>query len=214
MTIDRNVVPVVKQERAQVTVAMLLEATIDALGEHGESGVRLDDILDTTGVSRSSLYHHFGDRDGLIDAARVVVFARDVDADIREIDRVLDRATTAREFREGLERVTAATQSPARRAKRMQRAYTIGASQARPELATALATEQERLTDRIATIVLGAQAKGWLRRDLDPRAVAVLVQAYTLGRVVSDIDANPVTPAGWDGLINVVSEALMAPDAD
>ncbi len=211
MTNHRDVVPVVKQERAQATVSSLLEATIDSLEAHGESGVRLDDILDTTGVARSSLYHHFGDRDGLIDAARVVIFSRDVDADIRDLDRLLERASTAEEFRDGLHRVTAATQSPARRAKRMQRAYTIGAAQARPELAAALATEQQRLTDRLTTIVLGAQARGWVRNDLDPRAVAVLVQAYTLGRVVSDIDAKTVEQDGWVGLIAVLADAIMAP---
>lgn len=209
-----HVVPVVKQERAQATVELLLEATIDSLERRGESGVRLDDILDATGVSRSSLYHHFGDRDGLIDAARVVIFARDVDADIRELDRVLERANSAEEFRSGVRQVTATTQSPTRRARRMQRAYTIGASLSRPQLAMALASEQQRLTDRIAAIVLDAQAKGWLRHDVDPRAVAVLVQGYTLGRVLSDIDAEPVDQAGWDGLIDTLTGALMAPDPD
>lgn len=214
MSNDRGVVPVVKQERAQATVSALLEATIDSLESHGESGVRLDDILDSTGVARSSLYHHFGDRDGLIDAARVVIFSRDVDADIRDLHRILERATTAEEFREGLYRVTASTQSPARRAKRMQRAYTIGAAQARPQLAAALSIEQQRLTDRLAAIVVGAQAKGWVRNDIDPRAMAVLVQAYTLGRVVGDIDLTPVDQTQWVGLIAVLTDAIMVSTTD
>ena len=215
MTVDKQVVPVVKQERAQATVALLLEATMDALEAHGESGVRLDDILVTTGVSRSSLYHHFGDRDGLIDAARVVMFSRWVEADIRDLERALTKAATAADFREAFRRILVASQSPKRRASRLERAYTIGASKARPALAAALATEQRRLSERTETFVLAAQAKGWMQRNLDAAAVAVFIQAVGTGRVVSDIDARPVDPEHWVALLwHIAETSLLNSSAD
>ena len=214
MSVDRKIVPVVKQERAQATVALLLEATIDALEAHGESGVRLDDILDTTGVSRSSLYHHFGDRDGLIDAARLVMFTRAVDSDLVDLERAIDRAQSAEAFRASIEQMNTAVQSPKRQPGRLRRAYTLGATKTRPQLAEALASEQRRLTERYTMLIQAAQVRGWVRRDLDASAVAVYLQAVTLGRIVSDIDTRPVDPGSWRDLIwHVLESSILSDDS-
>jgi AcrR family transcriptional regulator len=204
-----HVLPQTKQERARSTVDQLIEATIAALEAHGESGVRLEDIFDSTGVARSSLYHHFGDRDGLIDAARLVQFSRMVDADIASIELLSTVASNAEEFREGLLALTMATQSDERRTNRLRRLSTLGASANRPALAEALAAEQERLTDRLADVVVTAQERGWVRADLDPRALASFVQAYSLGRVVMDIDPSPADHSAWVALVTHIGDAAL-----
>ena len=202
----------VKQERAQATVATLLEATIAALEANGESGIRLDDILDATGVSRSSLYHHFGDRDGLIDAARMVLFTRNIEEDLRTLESALEQATTAEEFRQSMHAVIDATQDPRRRDSRLQRAYTIGASKARESLATALADAQRRITEGQTRFIQGAQLRGWVRRDLDAQALAVFIQAFTLGRTISDVDAKPLDPEVWSGFVRYVVDTAILTD--
>jgi hypothetical protein len=41
----------------------------------------------------------------------------------------------------------------------------------------------------------------------------VLIQAYTLGRIVDDIVDEPVDPAAWNDLImKVISQVLAAPE--
>jgi len=42
----------------------------------------------------------------------------------------------------------------------------------------------------------------------------VLIQAYTLGRIVDDIVEEPVDPAAWNELImQVITRVLVAPES-
>ncbi|MEN9660886.1 MAG: hypothetical protein RLZZ443_815, partial [Actinomycetota bacterium] len=51
----------------------------------GETAVRVQEISSETGVSIGSIYHHFGDREGLIRAAYVRQFTESVSADIERL---------------------------------------------------------------------------------------------------------------------------------
>ena len=44
-------VPQPIQARAEATVSVVIEATIKAIEAHGEASVRIDDILQETGIS-------------------------------------------------------------------------------------------------------------------------------------------------------------------
>jgi len=72
-----------------------------------------------------------------------------------------------------------------------------------------LGIEQERLTDSLADIVRELQARNWVRRSLDPRAVAILIQAYTIGRAVDDVTPNHVDPDAWVAVIDLVMDSVL-----
>ena len=59
-----------RQQRAIEKIDAVVEAAMAALEREGESGVRIAEICDVTGVSYGTVYHHFGDRAGLIRAAQ------------------------------------------------------------------------------------------------------------------------------------------------
>jgi hypothetical protein len=44
---------------------------------------------------------------------------------------------------------------------------------------------------------------GWVRNDVDPRAVAVFVQSYNLARVLVDLDTEPVSANEWENVVRV-----------
>jgi AcrR family transcriptional regulator len=48
---------------------MMLQATLTLIAEHGVSGVTVDTVSATTGVSKATLYRHWGSRAKLIHAA-------------------------------------------------------------------------------------------------------------------------------------------------
>ncbi|MFZ4718096.1 MAG: TetR family transcriptional regulator C-terminal domain-containing protein [Ilumatobacteraceae bacterium] len=82
-----------------------------------------------------------------------------------------------------------------------------------PELRDLLATEQRRLTDTLVELVAGGQGRGWVSRDVDPYAMAVLVQAYTLGRVVDDVTGQQMDPAAWTAVVSrIVDHVIIASD--
>jgi uncharacterized Ntn-hydrolase superfamily protein len=71
-----------------------------------------------------------------------------------------------------------------------------------------LSVEQERLTVTLMDAIHMAQEKGWVRSDVDARAIAVFLQAYTLGRTVDDVAVNHLDPDAWTSLIKVVTGPL------
>ena len=57
-----------RKERGRATRERLLEAGREQFGAHGYEGASLDAILDTAGVKRGALYHHFESKQELFDA--------------------------------------------------------------------------------------------------------------------------------------------------
>lgn len=179
----------------------LLETMVRMLDDKPAEMLTCDEVLAEAGVSRGSLYHHFQDYPDLVEHALVARFARQVDGSVEALTTALDTAASRDEFRDLLVELTRRAQLPGRASRRMERIVTFAHSANSPRLRAMLAAEQQRLTDAQAELVADAQGKGWVAPDLDPQAVAVLIQAYTLGRVVDDITPEPVDPAVWVALI-------------
>jgi hypothetical protein len=55
-----------------------------------------------------------------------------------------------------------------------------------------------------------AQARSWLRPDLNVAAAALLVQAYTFGTVIDDIALEPIDGAAWLDLTSSLFESFFA----
>ena len=66
MPSNNKAVPQPKQVRAVDTIALVISEADKALKAGGEASVRIQEISKAARVSIGSIYHHFGDRDGLI----------------------------------------------------------------------------------------------------------------------------------------------------
>ena len=77
-----------------------------------------------------------------------------------------------------------------------------------PRLAARLAGEQARLTDALADLFRLAQSRRWMSRRFDPHAAAVLIQAYTLGRIVDDVVGSPMDPDAWNAIVNQIVDRV------
>ena len=192
------------------TRVMLVDLAVAELDNMPPEEVTLEAIVSASGLTRGAIYHHFGDFAELIEAALVVRFARSVDESIVTLTQVATSARTREEILAGIAAITAATQDPDRKSIRFARAHVLTLASVNPRLGAALDSEQLRLTDALAGLIADAQEKGWFNREFDPRAAAVLIQAYTLGRIVDDITTEPVDPAEWQRLIMRVIERVFA----
>lgn len=196
-------VPQPVQARAESTVSTVIEATIRAIEAGGEASVRIDDILKETGISKGSLYHHFGGREGLIAAARVTQFSRFVAEDAKNIRDTLTKTNTLEEFIAATSALVELGDSIERARARHNRLSVIASSYGRPELRQSLVLQQHSHTETIAEAVRYGQQKGWIRTDVNARALAVFVQGYNLARVLLEIDTEPVPNADWDHVVRV-----------
>lgn len=79
----------------------ILDATEALLLESGHSGFSVRKLVERCGYSAPTLYHHFRDKDGLIDALleeRLTLFARDIEAVPLVADPVENLRSLARAF--------------------------------------------------------------------------------------------------------------------
>jgi len=193
-------------KNAHPTKVALVNTVVELLENHRADEITSEQVLEISSISKGSLYHHFIDFSALIDTARVIRYSRWVDRSIQLLTDVTTSTKTREEFFAGLTEVTKLTQSPSSRSSRFERARILGLAEGNPRLMHDLGEEQQRLTDSITDLVREGQERGYMRKDLDASAIAVLIQAYTLGRIVDDVTVNHVDPEKWIQLISEVVE--------
>jgi len=183
------------------TKTRLIETTAELLENAFPQEIQVDEILEKSGVSKGSLYHHFEDLGELLEAAQVFRYSAWVDRSIGLIVPVLSGAKNRDDVIEGLRTLTKYTQSSEYRATRFLRARTLANSEISERFTKALGAEQDRLTSALEDLIAEAKNKGLFRDHLDNRVIAVFIQSYTLGKIVDDIVPTPISQEKWDDFI-------------
>lgn len=192
------------------TKRQLLECAIGMLETSGPNQLLIDDVLTQSGVSKGSLYYHFEDFPHLVESALVELYRRDVDRAVEYINEIRATANCADDLVAAISLINARIHAPAFAKVRFQRAFTIAMAGFSPRLAEAIAPVQKRFIDSLAQFIAEAQAAGWASNDYEPRAAAMLIQAYTLGRLGNDFSPAPVQQQDWLDIINLVIRRVLA----
>ncbi len=188
----------------------VLDAVAERLETSDEASIRIPEICESTGINYGSVYHHFGSRDGVIEAAYEMIFTRLAEQDLEMLHEANIAVSTFEAYVGAMAPlVDIVSNGDARRARRALRLRIVAASQTRPPLRELIAQAQMRLTDELTQIVRYGQDRGWLRNDLNAHLIAVLMQALVFGRNLDDASAKPVGDDQWGGAMAVVfSEVL------
>jgi AcrR family transcriptional regulator len=191
-------------EAGNETRQRLLTTAVDMLDDMQEKDVSAAEILRRTGIARGSLYHFWDSIGELIEEAYLVRYSRFVEKSGGVIKQLLAECTTKEDFFNGLSKVTELTQDPARKANRYERARILGMAEKNDKFRKALGKVQQELTDLFTEQFTEVQNRGWFNKDFDARAAAVLIQAYTLGKIVDDVVENPMNAISWNDLIGLI----------
>lgn len=193
----------------------LIEVTVELIGEVGLDDVDMHEVLQRGGVTSGALYHHFRDMAHLLEEAMARRFPTGVRESLDMMNEGLAEASTLSEYQDFMRQVAEVSQAPENKVRRMERAHYLALAFANQSLHEVIARQQSEITTDLAQVLTGAQQRGWLRKDLNPRAVAVFIQAYTLGRIIDDITHDPLDPSDWNQLIvTVMTQALSEPTGD
>jgi len=201
-----------RADRSRATRERILEVVSEQLEEGGENAVRVDAVRDLSGVSIGSIYHHFGDRDGLIVAGQLFRYARYAEAEIAVLSEVVQQASNVVEFQRAIRQLSVSASSAVRQAQRWARIGALSSTVGRAGLAVEVQAVHTRLTDEFAAHVAQGQARGLFRSDLDARAVALFIESYSLGYVLNDVDEHPVPEEDWEKVVAAVLDALLVVD--
>lgn len=187
-----------KQQRAQVTINSVIAATVEAMRQGGESAVRVQELSAKTGVSIGSIYHHFGDRNGLIREALVFQFAENARQDIERVRTWISKIHSTQDLSDNYDRMVKFLDSHFEHQSASERAAILGAMTAKPELREALAQVQHELTNNLAEAMQMLKDRGILKEFITPRAAATILSGMLFGKVIAELDTEPVSDLEWN----------------
>lgn len=183
----------------------ILAAAVTVLRTRGADAIRIEDILITAKASASSLYHHFGDRQGLVKAA-VAVLNEHLAAS--EDPGHLDAGYAARTHEEfcdyivgQLRRAATSDENRTRRTLRVQ-----GAAAAIGEPPAADTQFQVLVTSTIAALFEDAKARRIINPELDSFAYCAWFQSMLLGQLLTE----PTQP-DVERWLEIATPAALAP---
>ena len=194
---------------AHPTKVHLTEAAATLIDELGSQGFTVEQLLDKSNISKGSLYHHFEDFHDVIMQAQVLRFARYVEEDIAALANVLLASKSREDLFGRLDLISRATHDPARSVRRADRIEILAGARHSEKMKNALGPTQARLTGAIADIVRELKAKEFISENLDPGAVAVFIQAYSLGLIVNDVSNEPIDLEEWHAMISRMTRGLL-----
>jgi AcrR family transcriptional regulator len=192
------------------TKVTLVATVVSMLDEMAFEDIHSEDVLERSGVSKGSLYHHFEAFSDLLSAALVFRFSQEVDIKIDFYSKILASAHSEEELFQGIASVTDATQKIETKGTRLERARVLALSESNPTLAKELAEVQDRLTDAVTELISESINRGFVRPDVDPRSLATFFQAYSLGKVIDDIAGNNVEHDEYMKLLDLVLRSSFA----
>jgi AcrR family transcriptional regulator len=192
------------------TKRALVQTVLDQLKTKKPSDLTSELILETSGISKGSLYHHFEDFDDLIETAQVFRYAAYVDQSINLLTKVFQISKNKDEMVVELKKITRFTQAPNLMPQRMDRATSISLANANPRMMKKMNAQQDRLNEAIIDIFREARDRGWINKEVDLHAGALFIQAYTLGIIINDVSGTKVDIKAWDELIDMFLEKVIA----
>lgn len=175
----------------------LIHVTVEALDELGEPNVRLENILATSGVSVSSLYHYFGNLRGLIDAANVVRFNRVYLLDLESTRTALGKARTKDDFRKMVVSIVDDIFLSSRSENRRHRLVALSGVDNNPEFAASIAEAQKANALATTEILVSAKSQGFVPQHFDPVAFGVWFSAQAFGLAVTEIADDDAMNDMW-----------------
>ena len=200
-----------RSQRKKPDLDAILEVAIELVLRHGDSGFRIEELIERTGISKSSLYLHFGDRDGLVGLALSTAFLRDIRNNVDDAAVLLADVKNRKQMEEAIPQlVELALNTPD--VARWQRVMVLASARNRPEMMKRVSEGQTMVNTAIEELVRGLQNSGAVRIDLDAREIGVLIQTAIIGRIFRDIDTE-ITAEDldkWRAILVSVYEGILA----
>ena len=176
----------------------LLKATAATIDKGGEGAVRIRDLTKSSNITAPSIYHFFGSREGLIDAAQAYRFSRGQLQLGNAFSTAIHQCKNKAQFVKLAHQFLTTMFSYERRAIRNVRLNVLGNAVNRPDLSKQLSHVQEESNKVVGESLRYAQSKGWVRDDFNGDMFAAWLNGMVNSRRL--IEMNGIHPLAdeWD----------------
>lgn len=169
----------------QATRTALIAAAMAEFAENGLDTPSLDAICARAGFTRGAFYVHFKDRDELLVAVMEYVLGSFIDALIAAGDGAHDLEHTISRFADAVAGVQDGRTDVVPLPANVPLARVLEATVRSPSLRQTFVRLLEQACERLAVTAVSGQGAGTVRRDIDPRTLALLLVTTALGVTVA-----------------------------
>ena len=177
----------------------ILDLAIAAIDAGGEAAVRVNHIVEEAGVTPPVLYYHFSNRDGLVIAAQIERYSRQIRQDIDAIGQRLSQCQSREELQTTLVDIWEKT-LVGREESRWRRVSVVGSAFARPELEAEVLRAQDEIVAGLVAVLQPCNERGWLREGIDLPSAVAWQHGLLLSRVFIERGAQQGETDEWDQL--------------
>lgn len=195
------------------TAQKILHFAQRELESAGLVNFNLDRVIEASGVSRSSVYHHFGGREGVIAAVELQYLRATIDSGFAEMASLLHDVATGEEAFSLVEIGVLISGSDDQKAMRRQRISNLAMAPNSPETMEMLKQYQDVGTARFATLIRELRDRGFCDPIEPIDGIAHLIQSILLGRILVDILEDPVAEAQWTQSAAATLRLMLRPRA-
>ena len=189
----------------------LIDLALIELDKNGLSGFDLDDLLAKSKISKGSLYHHFGSKNGLITAAEVHLLLATYEQGNRLLRLLVENTKNADEFASHMELMVRTATNDESQESRRRRLRAIALAQNNPTLAEKIKINQIEGSNYLAETMQIAVDKGWLRPDINVRAFSYWQQGMFFGHKLLDISGEDDLKEPWNEIAIIALRAFLQP---
>lgn len=196
------------------TPQLLVSLAIEMIDQHGEDGVKVEPLSRAAGLNVTTIYHWFGNRQGLIDVAQAVRFRRRTRERLGLLEQAVRRTADRPGARTMLDQTLLMHTDSDTIDSQLQRLNALGATYARPTLAAALGTLHHRDRRHLAGILRQLQVPGYISPEVDLEAFSSWMLGIVLAQALLTFDGRPDVLDGVRQLQRMVLQRLLFGDDD
>ena len=189
----------------------LIDLALIELDTKGPSGFDLEGLLAKAKISKGSLYHHFGSKNGLIVAAEMHHVLANYDQGNRLLRLLIENTKNIDEFASHMDLMVRTATNEESEMNRRRRIRAIATAQHSPELAKEVKKSQVEGTNYMAETMQIAVNNGWLRPDINVKAFSYWQQGMFFGHKLLDITDEDDLNDPWNEIALIALKAFLQP---
>lgn len=176
---------------------MILALAITQIDRGGEASIRVKQIAEDAGTSVTSIYHFYGSREGLIEAAQIARFEGGYEGMRAKFLAAAQSVETREDFTQFLEAQVREIFTATHRMNRRRRMNVAGSAIARPDLLSAINDVQRKWYAELVDGLRTAKERGLIGKDADVESIATWHLVTVNGFPAIEGDSTGTDVAKW-----------------